>query len=315
MVHVGQCKEQIEEIQKNMKRVFVGKDEVITDILTALIARGHVLVEDAPGTGKTTLVSALSATTSLAFKRIQFTPDIMPSDVTGFNLYNPKRGDFELQPGAVMTEVLLADEINRTSPKTQSALLEVMQENQVTIDGVTYKLPKPFMVLATQNPVEYLGTYPLPEAQLDRFMMKISLGYPSLQEEVEILERFGGHTPLDDVTPVVTKEEVLWLQEQGKNVHLTDALRHYIARLSNGTRNHPDVLLGVSPRGSLMLQEASKARALIMGRDFVRPEDIQELVVKVFSHRISLTPDARIKGIKGREVVQSILGETQVNDR
>lgn len=308
-------KQLCDKIENNINRIMIGKNAVIEELLIALAAGGHVLIEDVPGIGKTTLVSSLARSLNLSFNRIQFTPDLMPSDVTGFNLYNQKTNEFEFQPGAVMKQLILADEINRTSPKTQSALLEVMQEGQVTVDGVTYVLPQPFMVLATQNPVEHLGTYPLPEAQLDRFMLKINLGYPSLDEEVQILRLYDQDEVLDQLSPVAGVDQVLWMREQTRLVHCADSIKYYITLLTTGTRQHPDVQLGASPRASRMLMQAAKGRALLHGRDFVRPDDVQALARPVLSHRLSLKPESRLKCSTPELIIQSVLERTPVPEK
>lgn len=303
------------DIKQNIHLAIVGKDAVVEHLLIALTAGGHVLIEDVPGIGKTTLVRALARSLNLSFQRIQFTPDIMPSDVAGFSLYNPKTTEFEFQPGAVMTNLLLADEINRTSPKTQSALLEVMQENQVTVDGRTYKVPQPFMVLATQNPIEYLGTYPLPEAQLDRFLMKVHLGYPTMEEEVRILDVYAGDFHVDDLQPVASLADITGMRRLVKQVHAAPVIKQYVVELAQMTRQHPDILLGASPRASQMLLSAAKARALLHGRDFVRPDDIQALITLVFSHRMVLKPDSRLRRTSVESVLQQIVERVPVRDR
>lgn len=304
-------------IERNIHQVMVGKDEAIEMLLIALASGGHVLIEDVPGIGKTTLVSALAKSLDLSFNRIQFTPDLMPSDVTGFNMFNQQTGVFEFQPGAVMSQIVLADEINRTSPKTQSALLEVMQENQVTVDGVTYTLPQPFMVMATQNPVEHLGTYPLPEAQLDRFMLKISLGYPSLEEEMKILDLTEDSTvtALDVIRPIAHANDILWMRKQAAKVHVADSIKRYIAEIASATRMIPDVQLGASPRASSMLLQAAKGKALLSNRDFVRPQDVQSLVVPVFAHRLALKPESKLKNITPEDILISVLKRTPVPER
>lgn len=303
------------EIKRNIEQAIVGKSHVIENLLIALAAGGHVLIEDVPGIGKTTLAQALARSLDLSFNRIQFTPDIMPSDVTGFSLYNQKSAEFEFQPGVVMTHILLADEINRTSPKTQSALLEAMQENQVTVDGTTYSIPQPFMVLATQNPVEYLGTYPLPEAQLDRFLMKLRLGYPTIEEEIKILEVYGGEFNVNRLEPVVRREEINWMRQLVKQVHAAAVIKHYVSEIAQATRQHPDVLLGMSPRASQMLLSAAKARALLQGRDFVRPDDVQLLLQVVLSHRLILKPDSRLRRVTVESVLKEIVERVPVRDR
>lgn len=303
------------QIKQNIEQAIVGKSQVIEHLLIALAAGGHVLIEDVPGIGKTTLAQALARSLDLSFNRIQFTPDIMPSDVSGFSLYNQKTAEFEFQPGVVMTHLLLADEINRTSPKTQSALLEVMQENQVTVDGTTYKIPQPFMVLATQNPVEYLGTYPLPEAQLDRFLMKVRLGYPSIEEEIAILEVYQGDFSLDQLRPVARRDDVNWMRQLVKQVHVAPVIKYYISEIAQATRRHSDVLLGMSPRASQMLLSAAQARALLHGRDFVRPDDVQALIDVVLSHRIILKPDSRLRRVSVNSVLSSIIEQVPVRDQ
>lgn len=302
-------------IEQNINRVMIGKENVIESLLIALAGGGHVLIEDVPGIGKTTLVSALAKSLNLSFNRIQFTPDLMPSDVTGFNLYNQKTGKFEFQPGTVMSQIVLADEINRTSPKTQSALLEVMQENQVTVDGVSYQVPQPFIVLATQNPVDHVGTYPLPEAQLDRFMLKVDLGYPTIDQEVKILELYSSDEPLEELEQVADSEDVLWLRQQAMLVHCAKSVKRYISQLTAASRRHPDIKLGASPRASKMLMQAAKARALIKGRDYVRPDDVQALAVSVLAHRITLTAESRLKRITNEDAIFSVIKQVPVPER
>lgn len=300
------------EIENNVSQVMVGKNDTIRLLLIAMTAGGHVLIEDVPGIGKTTLVTALARSLDLDFSRIQFTPDVMPSDVSGYNIFDQKSGDFTFKPGAVMTQILLADEINRTSPKTQSALLEAMQENQVTVDQVTYPLPQPFMVLATQNPIEQQGTYVLPEAQLDRFMFRMTLGYPSMQEEINIMSRFSSDNPIDFLNPVASAADVLWLREQAMNVYVADAIKIYISSLAQESRRHPDVELGASPRSSLMLMQASKASALLDGRDYVIPDDVQSLLHFVFDHRILIKAEGRLRGAKASSIVESLKDKVTV---
>ncbi len=314
-VNAPAFKQLCRKIENNINNVMIGKQQVIEQLLIALAAGGHVLIEDVPGIGKTTLVSALAKSLNLSFKRIQFTPDLMPSDVTGFSIYNQKTLEFEYQPGAVMAQLVLADEINRTSPKTQSALLEVMQEQQVTVDGVTYPLPQPFLVLATQNPVEHLGTYPLPEAQLDRFMLKINLGYPTVEEEVQIMHLYREDNPLESLGSVAETSDIMWMREQARLVHTADAVKRYIALLTSGTRQLAAVQLGASPRASMMLMQAAKARALIKGRDYVRPDDVQALAVPVLAHRLSLSPESRLKRISEEDCVRMVLERTPVPER
>ncbi|HHU12987.1 MAG TPA: MoxR family ATPase [Clostridiaceae bacterium] len=302
-------------IEDNISRVMVGKRPAIHQLMIALASSGHVLLEDVPGIGKTTMVSALAKSLSLNFNRIQFTPDVMPSDVTGFNLYNPSNGKFEFQPGVIMTQLLLADEINRTSPKTQSALLEAMQENQVTVDGTTYVIPQPFMVLATQNPIEHVGTYTLPEAQLDRFMLKVSLGYPNYEEEMEILNRFSENKPLEKLKAVASDQDVLWLREQAKLVYVSDAIRQYIVGLSRVTRDHQDLELGISPRASLMLMQAAKAAALLEGRDYVIPDDVKTMIVPTLAHRLIIKPEGRLRETTAESILTRIIKSVPVSTR
>ena len=299
-------------IENNVSQVMVGKSKTIRLLLIALTAGGHVLIEDVPGIGKTTLVTALARSLDLDFSRIQFTPDVMPSDVSGYNLYDQKTGDFIFKPGAIMTQILLADEINRTSPKTQSALLEAMQENQVTVDQTTYELPQPFMVMATQNPIEQQGTYVLPEAQLDRFMFRMTLGYPTAQEEINIMSRFSSDNPVENLQPVASAGDVLWLRDQARKVYVADAIKIYITNLAQQTRRHPDVELGASPRASLMLLQASKAAALLSGRDYVIPDDVQGLLHYVFDHRLLIKAEGRLRGAVTSSIVESLKGTVQV---
>ncbi|MEN0648025.1 MoxR family ATPase [Caldifermentibacillus hisashii] len=302
----------VEVILNNMERVIVGKREEIILCLTALLADGHVLLEDVPGVGKTMLVKSLAKSVSSTFKRIQFTPDLLPSDVLGVSIYNPKALEFEFRPGPIMGNIILADEINRTSPKTQSALLEGMEEKSVTIDGHTFPLPRPFLVMATQNPIEYEGTYPLPEAQLDRFLLKIHMGYPSFAEEMEVLSRVQEELTIQELTPVITLDELLSMQKEVKGVFVDDTIKQYIISIVTRTRNHPQIYLGVSPRGSIALMKASKSYAYIQGRDFVLPDDIQFLAPFVFSHRMILQSQARYDGVNAEEIISSILSDTKV---
>ncbi len=302
----------IKKIVDNIEHVIVGKRSAIELAVITLICNGHVLIEDVPGVGKTSLVSALAKSLNASFKRIQFTPDVLPSDITGFSIYNQKTGEFEYRPGAIMSQIILADEINRTSPKTQASLLEVMEENQVTVDGMTYKVPKPFMVLATQNPVEYLGTYPLPEAQIDRFFMKISIGYPSPGEENYILSRFRQGNPLESLLPVAESADIIALQEDIKEVHVDKSLGSYIVDIVGQTRKHPDVTLGSSPRGSLALFRAAQAWAFYNARDYVLPDDIKKMVVPVLSHRIILKQEAKLKKVNPEDILNSIVSRIHV---
>ena len=301
-----------QNIENNVSQVMVGKNKTIRLLLIALTAGGHVLIEDVPGIGKTTLVTALARSLDLDFARIQFTPDDMPSDVTGYNIFDQKTGDFTFKPGAIMTQILLADEINRTSPKTQSALLEAMQENQVTVDQTTYELPQPFMVMATQNPIEQQGTYVLPEAQLDRFMFRMTLGYPTAKEEINIMSRFSGENPIENLLPVADAADVLWLRDQARQVYVADAIKIYITNLAQQTRRHPDVELGASPRASLMLLQAAKAAALLSGRDYVIPDDVQSLLHYVFDHRLIIKAEGRLRGAQAVSIIESLKETVQV---
>ena len=304
--------ELLSAIRENVEKVIVAKGEVIDLVLTALLCGGHILIEDVPGLGKTTLVSALAKTLDCSFQRIQFTPDVLPSDVTGFTMFNMKTGEKETHFGGIMSQIVLADEINRTSPKTQSSLLEVMQEGQVTIDGVTYPVPRPFMVLATQNPVELTGTYPLPEAQLDRFLMKISVGYPSREEELSILARNRAESPLKGLRPVATAQDILDLQERARKVTCTQPILEYVVSIAEQTRRHEFITLGVSPRGSIALLSASMAYALLRGRDFVLPDDVQRLTVPVLAHRLVLSAQAGFKNKTPESVLRELLGALPV---
>ena len=305
----------LQKIKTNIEDVLVGKPAAIDLVLCALCCRGHVLIEDVPGIGKTTLVSALADSLGCSFQRIQFTPDVMPSDITGFSIADFNTGRFEYHEGAIMHQIILADEINRTSPKTQSSLLEVMQENQVTVDGKTYRVPLPFMVLATQNPVEYVGTYPLPEAQLDRFMMKISLGYPGIREEVSILDRHDRNVRHDaKVEPVVSAKDVLELQEKVDGVFCSPALKEYIAQIAANSRVSADVLLGVSPRGTIALMLAAKGWAMLSSREFVLPDDVLRMAPYVLSHRLQLKPEARLQGLTPERVLSNIMRQIKLPD-
>ena len=302
----------MKNILYNVERVIIGKRFAIELVINALICRGHVLIEDVPGVGKTSLVSALARSVACSFKRIQFTPDIMPSDITGFSTFNLKTADFEYKPGAVMSQFVLADEINRTSPKTQSSLLEVMEENQVTVDGVTYPVPEPFMVLATQNPVEYLGTYPLPEAQLDRFFMKISLGYPEAKEESRILGRFRAGNPLDTLNPVADASQIVAAQKLAEDIYVDNQLSVYIVDLVRNTREQAEVVLGASPRATLYLFKSAQAWAMYQGRDYVIPDDVVLVAPHVLEHRVIMKQEARLKKITALDIISRAVESVKI---
>ena len=297
----------VQRVIANVEKVIVGKGEAVAFSLIAVICRGHVLIEDVPGVGKTVLTKAIARSIGCTFKRIQFTPDLLPSDVTGTSIYNQKTGNFEFRPGPIMAQIVLADEINRATPKTQSALLEAMEEAQVTVDGVSYRLPEPFMVMATQNPIEYEGTFPLPEAQLDRFMMNISIGYPSTDDEMNILDSQQHHHPLDDLAQIMTADELLHIQQQVRSIHVDPSIREYIVSIASMTRNHANIYLGASPRGSLALFRASQALAGMRGRGYVIPDDVKLLAKPTLAHRIIVTPAARVRAITSTAILEEIL--------
>lgn len=301
-----------QKIIDNVEQVIVGKHEAVQLTVIAMLCEGHLLIEDVPGTGKTMLAKSVAKSLGCNFRRIQFTPDMLPSDVTGISVFNQKTREFEFRPGPVMAQIVLTDEINRATPKTQSALLEAMEERQLTVDGVTYPMERPFLVLATQNPIEYEGTFPLPEAQLDRFMLRIHLGYPSSQDEITMLDSQQFTHPVTRIEQVVPTEELMAAQEQIKSVHISDLIKEYIVSLVNITRKHPDVYLGASPRGSLALYKTGQARAAILGRDYVIPDDIKALAIETLAHRLIISPSARIKNVDPRAVVQEILDSTPV---
>ena len=302
----------LQDIRDNIAKVVVGKTEAVDLILAALIAGGHVLIEDVPGVGKTTLVRALASSLELSFRRIQFTPDVMPSDVTGFSMMDLATGQEKHVEGAVMRQLILADEINRTGPKTQSALLEVMQEGQVTVDGVTRPVPQPFMVLATQNPLGLMGTFPLPEAQLDRFLLCVKMGYPDVADEMRILARASSGIKPDELAPVADAEAILALREACAQVKCSNAVQQYIVHIAKATREDRSVALGASPRASLMLMQAAMARALMQGRDYVLPDDVQHMAVPVLAHRIRLQAQAGYQQMTTESVIQSIVGHLRV---
>lgn len=297
---------------ENVERVIVGKRREVQYVMVALLCRGHVLVEDVPGVGKTVLAKAIARSVGCTFKRIQFTPDLLPSDVTGVSVFNQKNGEFEYRPGPVVAQIVLADEINRATPKTQSSLLEAMEEAQVTVDGVSYALPDPFIVLATENPIEYEGTFPLPEAQLDRFLIRLSLGYPTHQGEIEVLHRQHTVHPLERLEQVVAVEELIEAQRLAKDVHVDDSLKEYIVSITEATREHDDVYLGAGPRGSLALYNTTRAWAAMHGREYVIPDDIKELAESALAHRIIVSPSARMKNVDSRIIVRETLASVPV---
>jgi MoxR-like ATPase len=301
-----------QEIVENVSKVIVGKNAVIERALAAVIAQGHILIEDVPGVGKTMLAKSISTSIGCSFKRIQFTPDLLPSDIVGVSIYNQSTGEFQFRPGPVMAQVVLVDEINRATPKTQSALLEAMEELQVSVDGVTRQLERPFIVMATQNPIEYEGTFPLPEAQLDRFLMRISLGYPSFSEELSVIEQQEQTHPIDGLEAVASPEDVIGLQDAAKNVYVDSTVREYIVTLIEATRDHEDVSLGASPRASLGLFRASRGLAIMRDRDYVIPDDVKELAHAVLCHRLILSPSARMRGLQTTQVIDGLLESVAV---
>ena len=298
-------------VKNEVKRAIIGKDDAIDKVMTAIIAGGHILLEDIPGVGKTTMALAFSKAMGMHFKRVQFTPDVVPSDITGFTMYDKTSGEFKYTAGAVITNFLLADEINRTSSKTQSALLEVMQEGKVTVDGKTYKLPEPFIVVATQNPIGTAGTQMLPESQLDRFMVQLSIGYPSATDQAKILKDRSLQDPLATVRTVVTKEDILQMKAQAKMMFVDDKIYAYISDLAEATRNHEFIRLGLSPRGALALADMAKADAYIKGQDFVAPENIQHVFKDVCAHRLVLQPKAQLTGTTKEMILDEIIGSTK----
>ena len=295
------------QVVENVEQVIVGKSKAVQLCLVALLCGGHVLLEDVPGVGKTMLVRSLAKTLGCSFKRIQFTPDLLPSDVTGVSIYNQKTNEFEFRPGPIMGNVILADEINRTSPKTQSALLEAMEEGSVTVDGITHDLPTPFLVMATQNPIEYEGTFPLPEAQLDRFLLKLNLGYPNQQDEIDMLGRQQLAHPIDALAQVTNLEMLQSMQQKVREVYVEESIREYIVQIATETRKHQAVYLGASPRGSLALFRAAQALAFVLGRDYVVPDDVKQLVPVTLTHRIILKSEARLGGTTAEQILQDIL--------
>ena len=310
----------MEDVQKfvtplieNVEHVIVGKRSVIEYIMVALLCEGHVLLEDVPGSGKTMLARSIAASLGISFKRVQCTPDLLPNDITGVSVFNQKSGEFEFKPGPIFVNVLLADEINRATPRTQAALLEAMQEQQVTVDGVTRDLPRPFLVLATQNPIEYEGTFPLPEAQLDRFLMRLSVGYPSRTEERQILSNLWREHPITKIGKVVDGQDLSTLQKRVWDVNVDSTLQDYIVDIAEATRKHPDLQLGVSPRGSLALLKGAQALAAIRGREYVLPEDIKNLVPLTLAHRLILKPEAELRGQTAHTILDNVLEKTPLN--
>lgn len=300
------------KLKENLSKVIIGKDKTIELTIISFLCQGHILIEDVPGVGKTMLARSLAKSLGCSFKRIQFTPDMLPSDVTGVSIYNQNTREFEFRPGPLMAQIVLADEINRATPKTQSALLEAMEEHQMTVDGTTYILPMPFMVMATQNPIEYEGTFPLPEAQLDRFLMRIDLGYTSLSNEIKILEQQKLVHPIVDLESVVEVSEILAAQETIKHIHVSQPVKRYIVELVRETREHPEVYLGSSPRGSLGLYRAGQARAALYRRDYVLPDDVKILAPNVLPHRVVVSPAARLTDVNATRIVREILASLAV---
>ena len=299
-------------VRENIQKVIVGKDEVIDLALVAILCEGHILIEDVPGIGKTTLARSIAASLGCTFRRIQFTPDLLPSDVTGISYFNQKTQEFQFRPGPIISQVVLADEINRATPRTQSALLEAMQERQITVDGETYPLPRPFLVLATQNPIELEGTFPLPEAQVDRFLIKLPIGYPTEAEEHALLLRFAREDPLEDLAPVVTPDDLLRVQEQVREVRVEESVRGYVVDIVRATRAHQDIQLGVSPRGTLALYNCARALAAIRGRAYVLPDDVKLLAPYVLTHRVLISPATRLRGRRLADVLMDVIATVPV---
>jgi MoxR-like ATPase len=301
-----------ERLIENVEKVIVGKKESVRLVITGLLCQGHVLIEDVPGTGKTMLAKSLAKSIGGSFNRIQFTPDMLPTDVTGVSIYNQKTMEFEFRPGPIIAQIVLTDEINRATPKTQAALLEAMEEHQITVDGVTRPMPEPFLVLATQNPIEYEGTFPLPEAQLDRFLLRIEIGYPSPVYEVEMMDLQKTEHPIESLTQVITVEELIQAQNAVRHIELSKDVENYIVSLVNATRNHTEIYLGASPRGSLGLFRTSQARAAILGRSYVLPDDVKAMAVPVLAHRVILGSAARIREVSARSIVDEIVHSVPV---
>lgn len=304
--------ETCQKIMENIEQVMVGKRRALEEVLICFLSEGHLLLEDVPGVGKTILARSLAISSGAKFRRVQCTPDLLPKDVTGVTVYHQHTGEFEFSPGPIFSQVLLVDEINRATPKTQSGLLEAMAEGQVTIDGETEELPEPFFVIATQNPVDFDGTFPLPEAQLDRFMMQTSIGYPDQQDEVQILRQVREEHPIKSLESVVTPEKINELKTKVKEVYLADEVYEYLVEIVNKTRDHPDILLGVSPRGSIDLAHTAQARAMLKGRDFVIPEDIKELAPAVLSHRIIVRSESQLRGQEADDLIKGVLSKVSV---
>ena len=312
MQDLDSARELAKRIIDNVEQVIVGKSGPVELGVVALMCQGHALIEDVPGVGKTMLARSIARSVGCTFKRIQFTPDLLPTDVTGVSIYNQQTGEFEFREGPIISQLVLADEVNRATPKTQSAMLEAMEERQVTVEGITHQMPSPFMVMATQNPVEYEGTFPLPEAQLDRFLLMVQLGYPTSDEELEIMERQQMAHPIDTLQPVATSEEVTNLQRAVRDIYVDDLVKRYIINLVESTRSHADIALGASPRASLALFRGGQAISLIRGRDFVLPDDVKELAIPVLSHRMIVSAAARMRGVSSSEIVETLLEQIPV---
>ncbi len=312
MTDISRVQSLARAIQENIARVIVGKTQVVELLLAALLTEGHVLLEDVPGLGKTKLAKALARSLGCSFQRLQFTPDLLPSDITGVSVFNQKTGEFDFRPGPVVAQIVLADEINRAGPRTQSALLEAMEERQITVDGVTRPLPRPFLVLATQNPIELEGTFPLPEAQLDRFLLRLAIGYPETEEERAILRRFRESDPLDELAPVASGEDILAMAQAGRRVHVSEAMETYILRLTRTTRDEPALALGASPRGALALYHTAQVLAAIRGRAFVSPDDVQTLVAPVLAHRLIPSSQSRLRGKAVADILRDLVTKVPV---
>ena len=309
---LSEVKNFYEKLLVNLEKVIIGKKDIIDLVIISLLSQGHLLIDDVPGVGKTMLAKSLAKSLGCSFNRIQFTPDMLPSDVTGVSIFNQNTKDFEFRPGPIISQIVLADEINRATPKTQSALLESMEERQVTVDGITHIIPNPFMVLATQNPIEYEGTFPLPEAQLDRFIMRVRIGYPSFANEIHILDLQQLKHPIEDISTVVSSSEIIEIQNSIKHVFVSDAVKRYIVELTRATLDHNDVYLGASPRGSLSLYRVGQAKAATLGRDFVLPDDVKSLSKFVLGHRLVIHPSARLKNLSPEQIIGEVLLQVHV---